>query len=129
MGVEFIQKLLTGLVLDICFSAVHARNALFEIRLTFSESKTFKFTCCLGGFYLLGGFYQIAVNLLRYVIFYSYHTLALRFLNIFKKNFYLFQWKPSKNDENFYFIFRSPFILKIFKFLPWLFSHVQKRLN
>ena len=74
-GVEFIQKLLTGLILDTCFRAVHARNALSEFRLTFSESKTFKFTCC----------YQIAVYLLRYVIFYSYHTLALRFLNIFKK--------------------------------------------
>ena len=78
-GVEFIQKLLTGLILDTCFRAVHARNALSEFRLTFSESKTFKFTCCLGGFY------QIAVYLLRYVIFYSYHTLALRFLNIFIK--------------------------------------------
>ena len=35
--------------------------------------------------------------------------------------------KLMKND--FYFIFKALFILKIFKFLSWYFGHVKKRLD
>ena len=39
-----------------------------------------------------------------------------------KKLFYLLQWKLFKNDEKnaFYFIVKTPFVLKIFKFSFWL---------
>ena len=42
--------------------------------------------------------------------------------------FYLLQWKPSKNDEKFFFfvIFKAIFVLKIFNFLIWLVGHVEK---
>ena len=40
--------------------------------------------------------------------------------------FYLFQWKPVKNDENAYFILKALFVLEIFKFLSWLFGRVEK---
>ena len=44
-----------------------------------------------------------------------------------KKIRYLLHWKPFKNDEEcFYFFLKALFVLKIFKFLPWLFSHVEK---
>ena len=41
---------------------------------TFSYSQNFKFACCLGGFHL-----WLALNLLNYALFYSYHTQALPF--------------------------------------------------
>ena len=34
--------------------------------------------------------------------------------------------KLFKNDKNAYFISKALFILKIFKFLPWLFDHLEK---
>ena len=37
---------------------------------------------------------------------------------------------PSKMMKNaFYFTLKAFFILKIFKFLSWLFGHVEKRLD
>ena len=45
-------------------------------------------------------------------------------------NFFLFicfndsPWKMTKNV--FYFILKALFVLKIFKFLPWLFGHVEE---
>ena len=45
----------------------------------------------------------------------------------FKKMFYLLQWKPLKMMKNaFYFILKALFVLKIFRFLSWLFDHVEK---
>ena len=41
-----------------------------------------------------------------------------------KTMFYLLDWEPFKIDENF--IFKALFLLKIFKFLSRLFSHVGK---
>ena len=39
-------------------------------------------------------------------------------------------WKPFKNGENaFYFTSKALFVLNIFKFLSWLFDHVEKRLD
>ena len=35
--------------------------------------------------------------------------------------------KLMKND--FYFTLKALFVLKVFKFLSWLFSHVEKRLD
>ena len=36
-------------------------------------------------------------------------------------------WKPWKNMKNaFYFILKALFLLKIFKFLSWVFGHVEK---
>ena len=44
-----------------------------------------------------------------------------------KKNwFYLLRWKPFKNEEKCFY-FHLLFVLKMFKFLPWLFGHVEKR--
>ena len=44
------------------------------------------------------------------------------------KSLYLLQWKPFKSDENaFYFISKALFVLKIFKFLSWIFGHVEKK--
>ena len=41
--------------------------------------------------------------------------------------FYLLQWKPFKNDEIcFYFILKSLFVLKEYKFLSWFFCPVEK---
>ena len=45
------------------------------------------------------------------------------------KFFYLLQWKPLKKGEKcFLFHFKSFFILKVFKFWPWLVGHVDKNL-
>ena len=33
---------------------------------------------------------------------------------------------PSMMKNAFYFILKALFVLKIFKFLPWLFVHVEK---
>ena len=39
-------------------------------------------------------------------------------------------WKSFKNYENaFYITLNALFVLKIFKFLSWLFGHVEKRLK
>ena len=45
-----------------------------------------------------------------------------------KKMFYLFQWKPFKNDQKmfFYFILKALLVVKIFKFLSWLSGHAEK---
>ena len=45
-----------------------------------------------------------------------------------KNWFDLLYWKPFKNDQKcfFYFILEAQFILKMFKFLSWLFGHVGK---
>ena len=44
-----------------------------------------------------------------------------------KKDFYLFQSKPFKNDEKcFSFILKTYFVLKLFKYLSWVFGHVEK---
>ena len=42
--------------------------------------------------------------------------------------FYLFQWKPSKSNEK-YFLFhlKTSFRFQDFKFLSWLFGHVEKK--
>ena len=43
---------------------------------------------------------------------------------------YLLQWKPFEIYLNaFYFKLKTLLVLKIFKFLCWLFSHVKKRLD
>ena len=48
--------------------------------------------------------------------------------NLPKKNFFIcFNGSPSKMIKNaFYFILKSLFVLKTFKFLSWLFGHVEK---
>ena len=44
-----------------------------------------------------------------------------------KKLHCLFHWKPCKNDKNaFDLILKAHFVLKIFKFLSWLFDHAEK---
>ena len=44
--------------------------------------------------------------------------------------FLQFFGKPFKNDKKaFYFTLETLFVLKIFKYLPWLFGHVGKRLD
>ena len=41
-----------------------------------------------------------------------------------------FNESPQKNDEKyFYFIWKVLFVLKIYKFLSWLFGHVGKQLD
>ena len=47
-----------------------------------------------------------------------------------QNSFYLLQWNPIKSDEKcFIFILKALLVLKIFKFLSWLFGHAEKRLN
>ena len=42
--------------------------------------------------------------------------------------FYLFQWKPSKsNEKDFLFHLKTSFRFQDFKFLSWLFGHVEKK--
>ena len=44
-----------------------------------------------------------------------------------KKLFYLLKWKSFRYDENvLFFILKALFVFKIFKFLPWLFGHLEK---
>ena len=41
--------------------------------------------------------------------------------------FYLLKWKPFKMMKKaFYFILKTPFFLKILKFLFWLFGYMEK---
>ena len=43
------------------------------------------------------------------------------------KLLYLLQWNPFKNDEKYFcFTLKDIFVLKIFKFLSWLYGHVEK---
>ena len=42
----------------------------------------------------------------------------------------VYEWKPFTNDEKcFLFYLKNSFVLKIFKFFPWLFGQVKKRLD
>ena len=48
-------------------------------------------------------------------------------LTIQKNLRYFLHWKPFKKaKKTFHFIFKALSILKVFKFLPWLFGHVEK---
>ena len=64
------------------------------------------------------------------LIFSSFQNIKVR-LSSFKKFFIIyFNDGPSKMLKNaFYFILKALFVLKIFKFLSWLFGHVEKRLE
>ena len=55
-----------------------------------------------------------------------FRRFVLSQTNIFlKKMFYLIQWNPFKNDQKcFLFHLKAFFVLKIFKFLSWLFGHI-----
>ena len=64
-------------------------------------------------------------------------SCQIRFLLIFswvkvgsstsKKKFICLNHSPSKMMKNaFYFILKALFVLKIFKFLSWLFGHLEK---
>ena len=45
-----------------------------------------------------------------------------------KNIFYLLQWKPFKNGKNvFNFALKPLSVLKIFKFLSWIFIYAEKR--
>ena len=47
-----------------------------------------------------------------------------------KNYFVCFNKSPLKMMKNaFYFVLKTLFVLKIFRFLSWLFSHVEKRLD
>ena len=47
--------------------------------------------------------------------------------HLLKNLHYLLHWKPLKMIKHaFHFILKALFILKIFKFLSWLFDHVEK---
>ena len=63
-----------------------------------------------------------------FIWYIMYLALVKVRLSASKQNsFYLPQWNPFKNDENcFYYILKALFVLKIFKFLSWLFGHVEK---
>ena len=49
-------------------------------------------------------------------------------LSPFKKHFFIcFNDNPSKIMKNaFYFILKALFVLKIFKYMSWIFGHVEK---
>ena len=45
-------------------------------------------------------------------------------------SFYLLQWEPLKSLRNVsYFMLKALFLIEIFKFLCWLFGHVEKQPN
>ena len=47
--------------------------------------------------------------------------------HLLKTLFYLLQWKPFKSDEKPFFLnLKVLFVLKLFKFLYWLFGHEEK---
>ena len=62
-----------------------------------------------------------------YPVFWKFHAPALKVeLSPSKKNFFIC-FNLSKMMKNaFYFILKGLFVLKIFKFLYWLFTHVEK---
>ena len=70
-------KTFPRLILD---TYLGTHNVLFEFLLVFPYSKNFKLACCLEGFHL-----QIALNLLKYVLFCSYCTHNLLFQSINQK--------------------------------------------
>ena len=43
-----------------------------------------------------------------------------------KKNFFIYDGPSKKMKNDFYFILKTLSVLKIFKFLYWLFGHVEK---
>ena len=55
----------------------------------------------------------------------DFKELQSRTLTFQTNLIYLPQWKPFKNNA-FYFILKTLFVLKIFKFLSYLFDHVEK---
>ena len=59
---------------------------------------------------------------------FGYYWIKLLDSQSSKKNCCLLQWKPFKNDEKnaFDIILKALFVFKIFKFLFWLFGHIEK---
>ena len=75
--------------------------------------------------FLLSGSHRykkiINAGILKSAIIYS------RTLTFQKKKNYLPNWKPLKMMKNaFYSVLKALFVLKIFKFLSWLFGHFEK---
>ena len=65
--------------------------------------------------------------LLMFDKFLSFDPILKSESHLPKKLFYLAQWKPFKMMKNaFYFISIALFVLKIFKFLSWLFGHAEE---
>ena len=62
------------------------------------------------------------------IIFKPFHFVKC-LSHLLKNNFICFNDSPLKVMKNdFYFILKALLVLKIFKFLSWLFGHVEKRL-
>ena len=60
----------------------------------------------------------IIAVIIRYMTEEKFHLKELRSETIFDN------WKPFRND--FYSTLKALFVLKIVKFLSWLFGHVEK---
>ena len=57
----------------------------------------------------------------------AHHILFLKVgLSPSKNSFIRFKDSPAKMMKNGYFILKALFVLKIIKFLSWLFGHVEK---
>ena len=72
------------------------------------------------------------ISLLSFIIKFVFLSFSFLYLmtylswtlTFYKKIFYLARWKMMKNA--FYFIVKALFVLKVFKFLSWLFGYVEK---
>ena len=68
---------------------------------------------------------------LLYLFLQMLHNFFCRYLKVdshLQQCFISFNDSPSKIMKNaFYFILKALFVLKIFKFLSWLFGHVEKK--
>ena len=108
---------------------------------TFCKTTSFPKRSCNERFYRISYYFP---NYDSYSFIYRWLFLSSRFtqnvkpinqlasikvgLSPFKKNFFIcFNNSPSKVMKNaFYFILKALFVLKIFKFLSWLFGHIEK---
>ena len=60
------------------------------------------------------------------MVFFGFYGIKVG-LSPSKKNFYCLNESPLKMTENaFYFTIKAFFVLKVFKYLSWLFGHVEK---
>ena len=125
-----------------CFCGGHKDN--FPFRLCFTDnfwSVSLKFgayniTSKRGEFSIknttLAFIHFFDISLLSFIIKFVFLSFSFLYLmtylswtlTFYKKIFYLARWKMMKNA--FYFIVKALFVLKVFKFLSWLFGYIGK---
>ena len=91
-------------------------------------------TGCSGEFRVVFKYFQNLENLISNILKEKLHISCLVSTFFLKGALsslrrFFGNWKPFENDEKCYFTLKVLFALKIFKFLFWLFGHVEKRLD